>query len=363
MGVVGCSREVADCACTALHLARPCGRPLDTPCDGFLGEKEKEKSRLSRGVNDELVAWAKTSRSAKSGAADQKATRQLEKPLIPIGGLVPQHGGLSGGSTGSSCDPLDVFELKVRPLGFGAQGEVLLATHRQSGALRACKQVSKALVVVVIVVARRRPTEEAPYATFPLNSSRRSREVEAMLRLDHPNVARLFEVFEDEANVYLIMELLSGGSVLDRLMPKSGLHPEAPASPSGKTEASPPRSLEEREAAVLFRQMLSAVLHLHGHGVVHRDLKLDHFLFAGQPQQQQPTTKKNNNNNHNHQETTSVKLVDFGMAKVWQVDEPLTPRVGTRQYMAPEADAGGSLCSATADRAELSLGSAVIRRV
>lgn len=95
-------------------------------------------------------------------------------------------------------------------------------------------------------------------------------EVEILLRYgNHPNIVTLYSVFEDVSSVYLVMELLRGGELLDRILAI--------------------QFMNEMEASAVLKTVLSAVSYLHDHGVVHRYVdditeelgKLRDFSFAG----------------------------------------------------------------------------------
>ena len=86
-------------------------------------------------------------------------------------------------------------------------------------------------------------------------------EIYTMADLDHPNIIRIHEVFEDEDSIYLVLDLCQGGELLDRLHEQRGSR------------------YSEREACQYVYTILSAVKYCHGHHVVHRDLKLENFLF------------------------------------------------------------------------------------
>ena len=101
-------------------------------------------------------------------------------------------------------------------------------------------------------------------------------ECEAMITLDHPNVIKLYEIFEDDKRVYLVQELCDGGEVFDRIV-KEGC-------------------LQERSAANIFKQMLGAVKYMHVRKICHRDLKPENFLFE----------KKKS--------SSLIKLIDFGLS-------------------------------------------------
>jgi serine/threonine protein kinase len=86
-------------------------------------------------------------------------------------------------------------------------------------------------------------------------------EVSIMRELNHPHIVKLMEVFYAKRQIYLIMELASGGELFDLLTRQPNDH------------------FTESFSAVLMTQMMSAVLYLHSRGIVHRDLKLENFLM------------------------------------------------------------------------------------
>jgi calcium-dependent protein kinase len=134
-------------------------------------------------------------------------------------------------------------------------------------------------------------------------------EAEILRRLDHPNVIRILEVFEEKKAVHLVLELCEGGDVLERILVSSGRLPEA-------------------DIATLFIQMLFAVWHLHQNGVVHRDLKPEHFLFTRREPEFEPRPPQR----------CSMKLIDFGLSH--KAGAQFAPEGGTPQFMSPEAKSG-----------------------
>ena len=81
-------------------------------------------------------------------------------------------------------------------------------------------------------------------------------------RLEHPNIVRIYEVFEDswDAEMHLVMELCEQ-CLMSRLQHN-------------------PDGYDEQRVAIMVGQMLSAVLYCHRHGIVHRDIKLQNFMYA-----------------------------------------------------------------------------------
>ena len=78
--------------------------------------------------------------------------------------------------------------------------------------------------------------------------------------MDHPNILKLYEYFEDTKNVYLITELCSGGELFDMIVEKE--------------------FFAEFEACNIFKQIMQSINHCHSQGVVHRDLKPENFIIS-----------------------------------------------------------------------------------
>lgn len=166
-------------------------------------------------------------------------------------------------------------------LGKGGMGDVLSAMHRETGEAVAVKIVPRSRV------------EDAEALR---------RELEFLKVTDHPNVVRLYETYEDEENLYLVMEFCEGGDLWSHM--------------NQKHEAG--ESFDERELAHTARQMLRALAYVHAQNIVHRDLKPSNFVRGSH----------------------SLKLVDFGVSGVVPSSQPsarrLKVRTGTDGYMAPE---------------------------
>ena len=82
-----------------------------------------------------------------------------------------------------------------------------------------------------------------------------------MCALDHPNIVCLEEVYEGDTELYLTQELCGGGDLFDRLEQKVDY------------------SYTEAECARLVMRIISSVSYLHSKNIIHRDLKLENFLF------------------------------------------------------------------------------------
>ena len=128
-------------------------------------------------------------------------------------------------------------------------------------------------------------------------------EIDLLRATDHPNIIKLYDIFEDNIFIYLIMEECTGGELFDRLAKR----------------AKENKMYTEKDAAKILKQILQAVNYLHSHGVCHRDLKPENILFS------------------TISEDSQVKLIDFGLSKVFDGDNnTMKGTVGTTFYMAPE---------------------------
>ena len=128
------------------------------------------------------------------------------------------------------------------------------------------------------------------------------REVNLMIKLDHPNIIKLYEVYENDKNIYLIMELCTGGELFDRIVEntENGVQ------------------FTEKQAANLFKQMMSAINYCHKNGIVHRDLKPENLLYL------------------NKDKNSPIKVIDFGMSKRFDSKHFMSEKVGTAYYISPE---------------------------
>ncbi len=136
------------------------------------------------------------------------------------------------------------------------------------------------------------------------------KEMQALKKLAHPNIIKLFHAFLWKNNVVLIMEYVPNGDLAKYV----------------RSKANPP-GLSECEAREIFLQLLTAVEHCHTRGVIHRDLKPGNILLAQTADKQQIKVRRCD---------TVVQLIDFGIASSNVSLEMDKKRVGTLQYMAPE---------------------------
>jgi len=169
------------------------------------------------------------------------------------------------------------FVQKVK-LGSGSFGTVWRAVDRSSGRIVAVKQLDKA------GLPRRGVTRRDV-----------DREISLMQVCSHNNLLQLFDTFEDEKNIYAVLEYCEDGDFGDKLQERG-------------------MGITEQVAAEWMRQMCSGIRMLHTKRVCHRDIKPDNFLISN----------------------GTLKLSDFGLAVHQPKKQLLQEKCGTPAFMAPE---------------------------
>ncbi|CAD7954364.1 unnamed protein product [Amoebophrya sp. A120] len=172
---------------------------------------------------------------------------------------------------------LEWYEVETKAMGTGTYGSVVKAVEKKTKTVRACKAMARKNIK---------------------NEKRFREEIDLMKRLDHPNIIRLFETFEDHKNIYLILELCTGGELFDAIV-SAGF-------------------LMEKDGAVLIKQMLAAIYYLHENKIMHRDLKPENFLF------------------YNKEKGAPLKVIDFGLGAKFEKGDRMTTKAGTPYYVAPQ---------------------------
>jgi len=172
----------------------------------------------------------------------------------------------------------DDYSLSGKVLGSGYNGQVFLATNKTNGE----KVAVKGFKLIGVSKAKKEELES---------------ECEIFLAMDHPHVARLVDVYEDEERLNLVMECMTGGELFKRVVER--------------------KYYSEKDAAEAAWQMLLAVNYIHKHGIVHRDIKLENFLYEAPG-------------------SDHLKLIDFGFSKIWEQSRKMALSCGTLAYVAPE---------------------------
>ena len=179
-------------------------------------------------------------------------------------------------------------------LGAGSTGKVLMAQHESTGQQAAVKIVSKSIFSnqtnSSTIVGSNDP-DVLPYGI--------EREIIIMKLLHHANVLRLYDVWETNSNLYMVLEYVEKGELFNLLVERG--------------------PLPENEAVRFFRQIIIGISYCHALGIVHRDLKPENLLL-----------------DHKF----NIKIADFGMAALESKDKLLETSCGSPHYAAPEIVSG-----------------------
>ncbi|OHT08703.1 CAMK family protein kinase [Tritrichomonas foetus] len=136
--------------------------------------------------------------------------------------------------------------------------------------------------------------KKANLQSRPMLYAKLQREIALMSLFEHPHILRLYEVFESERHLHIVMEYAENRELFDLLVQC--------------------HRLQEEEGLDLFRQIIYALEYLHSLGICHRDLKPENILLDA-------------NNN--------IKIADFGFAR-WMKSDVASTSCGSPHYAAPE---------------------------
>jgi len=225
---------------------------------GCLQSKQKSSTTASKPADAKPASAANGAAGAK---ADPKKADAKKKELAT-----------------SDDENIDDHYILGDELGTGGFSIVVEATSKTDGEKYAVKIIDKSMIKEDIKLLKR--------------------EIDIMKKVDHKNILKLHEIYEDDTKVYIVMELINGSELFDRIVDK-GFY-------------------SERNAQVVVRQILEAVNYLHAKGIAHRDLKPENLLCSGTG------------------EDEIVKIADFGLSKIQTEEERLMTSCGTPGYVAPE---------------------------
>ncbi len=170
----------------------------------------------------------------------------------------------------------------LNKLGNGSFGTVFKVVNKKTGQIRAMKVIKK---------------ESVQYQD---DDKKFLKEIEILRSLDHMNIIKIFEYFEDELNYFLITEHISGGELLDFVIKMP--------------------SFNENNIKQIMNQIMYAVSYLHKNSITHRDLKPENILIDD-------TSKM---------DYLSLKIIDFGTSNFFTKNKNLKLKVGSPYYIAPE---------------------------
>ena len=176
---------------------------------------------------------------------------------------------------------LDNYEV-IRQLGKGGYGKVYEVKNKKTGEIRACKHLSKLSIK---------------------NLEKFEREINILIKTDHPHIIKLYEIFESQRSLYLVMEECKGGEVFDKII----------------EHIQSKQMYSEKDAANMFQQVMSSIEYCHNNGICHRDLKPENLLYL----------------NDGNEKDNPIKVIDFGLSQIF-IDRKLKTKVGTAYYVSPE---------------------------
>eukprot|EP00913_Durusdinium_trenchii_P035083 g32819.t1 len=259
-------------------------------------------------VGDESkeIVVEETAAAARPAALDGDASPT--RPQLPAAALSPVGRQASGILKDITVDPAVRLTRLVRASS--------TTSFEDSYELRAGEILGTGMSGGVVVGKNKKTGAEVAIKTLPLNMNKEpgsaltrcqehiKAEIQHQLAMDHPNICRLLEVYEEPTRLLLVMEKLNGPDLFDAFSKKS----------HGFIST---RRYTETDAVDIVRQILSAVAYCHRNGVCHRDLKLENFCLE------------------DDSENARIKMIDFGLAH--SIDDfPMTDSCGTLYYAAPE---------------------------
>lgn len=250
---------------------------LDSSLRGKESPEETVQAQGSPRSPSEDSACSSSSRRKEKWRKRQPVSMLSTMDLVPSGALhviIDRQGDIG-----------TFYNLEAKKLGEGSFGLVKRGYVKATGAARAVKAISKELMKEKQGILRK--------------------EIEITKMVDHPNLVKLYELWEDDEHINLVLELCNGGSVLDRLRK----HVKG-------------RFSEVQTACVMF-QVFRGIYYMHNNTICHRDMKLENCLLLTKD----PVEKAG---------LANLKITDFGLSCNFKPRVPMTTRAGTLPYMAPE---------------------------
>jgi len=183
------------------------------------------------------------------------------------------------------------YQLQEELIGRGRFGVIRRCFNKRSGQQAACKTIRKADLL-----------------HDSIDRECLNNEIKIMQYVSgHPSVVALHDVYEDDDFLHLVMEMCSGGDLLDRFVSRKNTVP-----------------FSEEEAATILKKLMEAISYCHSMGIAHRDIKPDNILFSS-----------------NSNSVAQMKLADFGQASSFSPGQgSMQGIMGTPYYVAPEVLGG-----------------------
>jgi serine/threonine protein kinase len=176
-------------------------------------------------------------------------------------------------------------------VGKGASGRVKIAKHRATGQLAAVKILPLEPAFNSRMSLR---TRDAKCEKFKLGVDR---EITTMKLMHHPNIMGIYDVYQGDRELYLVLEYVEGGELFDFLVNRGRMQPD--------------------RALVYFKQIIAGLNYAHTFSIVHRDLKPENILIQSI-------------------EPPIIKIADWGMAAFNPPSSQLGTSCGSPHYASPE---------------------------
>ena len=163
-----------------------------------------------------------------------------------------------------------------KTVGEGAFGKVRLGVHKATKQTRAIKILQKSKIDMKDLL----------------------NEIEILSKLSHPNIMQIYEIFDDNTNIYIVSEYCKGGELFD-IISKKG-------------------NFSEHDACIIMKQLMSAICYSHQNNIVHKDLKPENILMD------------------DDKGSLNIKIIDWGCAQTIKSVQKTSNADGTSYYIAPE---------------------------
>eukprot|EP00828_Plagiopyla_frontata_P019022 TRINITY_DN24324_c0_g1_i2.p1 TRINITY_DN24324_c0_g1~~TRINITY_DN24324_c0_g1_i2.p1 ORF type:complete len:223 (-),score=26.32 TRINITY_DN24324_c0_g1_i2:310-978(-) len=208
-----------------------------------------------------------------------RSTWESNKKLHPMPQTITSH-----------QDIRKVYKFSQKPIGHGHFGTVRIAMQIQNPDKKyAVKSILKSKI-------------QKDFHLF-------QRELSILRQLDHPNIIKFYETYQDEKFFHLVMEYCKGGELFARIASMG--------------------HFSEIEAMKTMKALFLAVKYLHEQGICHRDLKPENLLYS------------------DNTPSAQIKIIDFGLSRQFDLEKEFSQNlkqmntmVGTALYVAPEVIAG-----------------------
>lgn len=178
------------------------------------------------------------------------------------------------------CSPAENYVIDKR-LGEGSYGEVFKVKHKILNYTRAMKKI----------IRRSKNVEDEKEV---------QNEIFLLKQIDHPHIVKIFEFYTTKLAYFIITEICNGGELFEKILSEG--------------------SFNENHAAYIMYQVLSAVYNCHTKNILHRDLKPENILI----------------DRIDNEGYLTVKIIDFGTAKIFEKDKAEQKVIGSAYYIAPE---------------------------